>query len=69
MADRTLAEVTEVNKRGWIFTLRVERLSSGQPGAIFVIDVTDPDGRFESSSVVVSDAWEIVVPLTYWLEA
>jgi hypothetical protein len=69
MADRTLAVVRERNPAGWTFTLRVERLSSGQPGALFIIDTVTPQGREQSTCVVVEDAWSIVSPLTDWLNA
>lgn len=68
MADRTLASYTEPPTRNlWTHTARIERLSSGRPGILVIVEVTDPSGYTEEGCVVIEDGHAFLEPVLEWL--
>lgn len=68
MANRTIAEHTEEpNQNGWHSRLRVERLSSGAPGLIFIIETYMDGQEVSQESVLVKDGTTLLAPVNGWL--
>lgn len=68
MADRNLVTYREpTNDRGYYSRVRIERLSSGQPGLIVIVDEYAFDETYHTSCVVVPDGNELLAPVVEWL--